>query len=64
MILDWPDDGYSIVDGIIVGRIYRELIRGEPKWLGLPQTGVPTDRSCAASEQRYARLILTRRWAR
>jgi len=30
----WPDDDYAIVDADIpVGRIYRELIRGEPKWL-------------------------------
>jgi hypothetical protein len=30
----WPDDDYAIVDAdILVGRIYREIIRGEPKWL-------------------------------
>jgi hypothetical protein len=40
----WPDDDYAIVDGTtLVGRIYRELISGEPKWLWavqqIPETG-------------------------
>jgi hypothetical protein len=30
----WPDDDFAIIDGATpVGRIYRELILGEPKWL-------------------------------
>jgi hypothetical protein len=29
----WPDDDFAIVDGATsVGRVYRELIIGEPKW--------------------------------
>ena len=28
----WPDDDYAVVDDMIVGRIYREMILGEPKW--------------------------------
>jgi hypothetical protein len=29
----WPDDDFAIVDAdILVGRIYREMICGEPKW--------------------------------
>jgi hypothetical protein len=30
---NWPDDDYAIVDDtIVVGRIYREMIIGKPKW--------------------------------
>jgi hypothetical protein len=28
----WGDDDYAVVDDTKVGRIYRELIHGEPKW--------------------------------
>ncbi len=28
----WPDDDYAVVDDTIVGRIYREMILGKPKW--------------------------------
>ncbi len=28
----WPDDDYAVVDDMIVGRIYRKMILGEPKW--------------------------------
>ena len=29
---NWPDDDYAVVDNTIVGRIYREMILGKPKW--------------------------------
>ncbi len=29
---NWPDDDYAVVDDTIVGRIYREMILGKPKW--------------------------------
>jgi hypothetical protein len=29
---NWPDDDYAVVDNAIVGRIYREMILGKPKW--------------------------------
>ncbi len=30
---NWPDDDYAIVDdATVVGRIYREMIIGKPKW--------------------------------
>jgi len=32
------DDDYAAVDETRVGRIYRELIHGEPKWLWFLQT--------------------------
>jgi len=28
----WPDDDYAVVEDTIVGRIYREMILGKPKW--------------------------------
>ena len=37
----WPDDDFAIIDGATpVGRIYRELIVGEPKCCG-PSTRSP-----------------------
>ena len=29
---NWPDYDYAVVDDTIVGRIYREMILGKPKW--------------------------------
>ncbi len=29
---NWPDDDYAVVEDTIVGRIYREMILGKPKW--------------------------------
>jgi hypothetical protein len=29
---NWSDDDYVVVDDAIVGRIYREMIIGKPKW--------------------------------
>jgi hypothetical protein len=34
----WPDDDYKIVDEIGVGRICRQQIHGEWKWLWFLQT--------------------------
>ena len=30
---NWRDDDYAVVDDTVIGRIYRELIHGEPKWM-------------------------------
>jgi len=29
---NWSDNDYAVVDDTIVGRIYREMIRGKPQW--------------------------------
>ncbi len=35
----WSEDDYAVIDGqTCVGRIYRELIHGEPKWRWFLQT--------------------------
>jgi len=31
---DWGDDDYAVVDDTVIGRIYREMIHGEPKCSG------------------------------
>jgi hypothetical protein len=28
----WRDDEYAVADDTIVGRIYREMVLGKPKW--------------------------------
>jgi hypothetical protein len=30
---DWPDDDYAVVEDTVIGRIYREMIHGQPKWM-------------------------------
>ncbi len=44
------DDDYAVVDDTIVGRIYREMIIGEPKWRWCLQqiSGAPPWRTGAA----------------
>ncbi len=61
---DWPDDDYSIVDDIIVGRIYRELIHGEPKWLWFLQTDpAPPPNSGVADTLDEAKAAFAMRYA-
>jgi hypothetical protein len=38
---DWSDDDYVVVDETLVGRIYRQRVQGDIKWLWFQQT-VPT----------------------
>jgi hypothetical protein len=36
---NWSEDDYSVVDGeTCVGRIYKEMIHGEPRWRWFLQT--------------------------
>ena len=30
---DWSDDDYAVVDETLVGRIYRQQVQGDIKWL-------------------------------
>ncbi len=30
---DWRDDDYAVVEDTVIGRIYKETIHGQPKWL-------------------------------
>jgi hypothetical protein len=35
----WGEDDYCILDGdVVVGRIYAEIIKGEPRWMWFLQT--------------------------
>jgi hypothetical protein len=36
--LDWSDDDYAVVDEKLVGRIYRQQVQGDIKWLWFLQT--------------------------
>ena len=61
--LDWDENDYAVVDDIQFGRIYQELIHGEPKWHWClqtmpappPNSGVTTtlDEAKAALVKRY-----------
>jgi len=35
---DWSDDDYAVVDETLVGRIYRQPVQGDLKWLWFLQT--------------------------
>ena len=35
---DWSDDDYAVVDEKLVGRIYRQQVQGDIKWLWFLQT--------------------------
>jgi hypothetical protein len=63
----WREDDYSISDGeTCVGRIYKERIHGEPRWLWFlqtvpappPNSGVSNtlDEAKAAFKRRYAEV--------
>ena len=63
-LFDWPDDDYSIVDDTIVGRIYRQLIHGEPKWLWFLQTDpAPPPNSGMADTLDEAKAAFAKRYA-
>ncbi len=63
----WSEDDYVILDGErVVGRIYRQQIHGEPRWLWFLQTdpapppnsgmGVTLDEAKAAFKKRYEQV--------
>jgi hypothetical protein len=35
---DWSDDDYAVVDETLIGRIYRQEVQGDIKWLWFLQT--------------------------
>jgi hypothetical protein len=62
----WSEDDYAVVDETRIGRIYKEPIHGEPKWLWFLQT-VPApppnqgiadtlDEAKAALKKRYEEM--------
>jgi hypothetical protein len=63
----WADDDYAIVDPDInkrVGRIYPEMILGEPKWLWFLQTEpAPPTNSGKADTLEEAKAAFKRRYA-
>jgi hypothetical protein len=62
----WADDDYAIVDPDLnkrVGRIYPEMIRGEPKWMWFLQTEpAPPPNSGVAGSLEEAKAAFKRRY--
>jgi hypothetical protein len=52
------DDDYAVVDDTIVGRIYREMILGKPKWRWflqqIPEAVGEADSAAQSGNGRYA----------
>jgi hypothetical protein len=61
----WSEDDYSVVDGeTCVGRIYPEMIHGEPKWRWFLQTvPAPPPNSGVTSTLEEAKAEFKRRYA-
>jgi hypothetical protein len=61
----WGDDDYCILDGdICVGRIYPEMIHGEPKWRWFLQTEpAPPPNSGVVNTLEQAKSEFKRRYA-
>jgi hypothetical protein len=64
--LGWADDDYAVVDPDIdkrVGRIFPEVIRGEPKWMWFLQTEpAPPPNSGIADALEEAKQAFKRRY--
>jgi len=45
--LDWSEDDYAVVDETLVGRIYRQQVEGDIKWLWFLQTAPPPNQGIA-----------------
>jgi hypothetical protein len=60
----WGEDDYCILDGDrVVGRIYPEVIRGEPKWMWFLQTEpAPPPNSGMANSLEEAKAAFKRRY--
>jgi len=60
---DWSDDDYAVVNEELVGRIYRQQVRGEIKWLWFLQTvPAPLPNQGIADTLDEAKTALTSRY--
>ncbi len=65
---DWSDDDYAVFDETLVGRVYRQQVQGDTKWLWFlqvvpappPNQGLADtlEEAKAALEARYAQVKL------
>ena len=60
---DWSDDDYAVVDEKLVGRIYRQQVQGDIKWLWFLQTvPAPLPNQGIADTLDEAKTALTSRY--
>ena len=60
---DWSDDDYVVVDEKLVGRIYRQQVQGDIKWLWFLQTvPAPVPNQGIADTLEEARAALAARY--
>jgi hypothetical protein len=60
---DWSDDDYAVVDEKLVGRIYRQQVQGDIKWLWFLQTvPAPLPNQGIADTLEEARVALAARY--
>ena len=60
---DWGEDDYAVVDEMLVGRIYRQPVQGDLKWLWFLQT-VPPPNQGIADTLEEARAAFAARYER
>ncbi len=61
---DWSDDDYVVVDETLIGRIYRQEVLGDIKWLWFLQTGpAPPPNSGIADTLDEAKAAFAKRYA-
>jgi hypothetical protein len=60
---DWSEDDYAVVDETLVGRIYRQPMQGDLKWLWFLQTvPAPPPNQGIADSLEEARAALAARY--
>ena len=60
---DWSDDDYAVVDETLVGRIYRQEVQGDIKWLWFLHTvDAPPPNEGIADTLEEARAALAARY--
>ena len=61
--LDWSEDDYAVVDETLIGRIHRQPVQGDLKWLWFLQTGpAPLPNQGVADTLQEARAALATRY--
>jgi hypothetical protein len=59
---DWSDDDYAVVDETLVGRIYRQQVQGDIKWLWFLHVPAPAPYQGIADSLEEARVALAARY--
>jgi hypothetical protein len=59
---DWSEDDYALVDETLVGRMYRQPVQGDPKWLWFLHVPAPPPNQGIADTLEEARAALAARY--